>query len=208
MGCDRSESYRLANCFTKYRVKSFAKGELIFQKGNVVRELSILAQGSFDVTIVLDSKPLSTKHWCAPYPMGVVALFSTHNYYRVDVVASEECKVIYVHVDEVEEQMMKCKRFLRNFIAHNIDKFDTITDHINHLSHKSLSAKLAYYILKRSDSNWEFRFDKKIGDLAEYLCVERPSLSRSISGLVKQGVITYDKGVGRVLNIDALKSIL
>ncbi len=207
-GCDESEAYRLANCFTKYRVKHFAEGEYIVSRGDVVRELSVLTRGRIAVSIILESgMPLSTRYWSAPYPMGAVALFSAWNYYRVDVVACEECDIIYVSKDEVETQMMSCRRFMRNFISHNISKFDIVVEHVNQLSHKNLSAKLAYYILHHSRDG-VYEFDKRIGELAEYLCVERPSLSRAIAKMVDQGVITYNKGRGEILDMDTLKSFI
>lgn len=207
-GCEESESYRLKNCFTKYRIKHFEVGEYMVNKGDVVRELSMLVSGSLDSSIILESgEVFSTRHWRAPYPMGAVALFSKNNIYRVNVVACEASDVIYVSRFDVEEQMMKCRRFMRKFISHSIDKFDIVVEHINQLSHKSLIAKLAHYILHHVDGS-NYTFDKRIGELADYLCVERPSLSRTISAMVSDGVITYNRGRGEVLDFDKLKRIL
>lgn len=207
-GCTESIAYRQKNCFPNYRLKRFEQGEYLVNKGDLVRELSMLIRGSIDVSIILESgQPLTTRHWMAPYPMGAVALFSKNNIYRVNVVACEACEVVYVSRFDVEEQMMKCRRFMRNFISHSIEKFDTVVEHINQLSHKSLNAKLAHYILHHADGD-EYRFDKRIGELAAYICVERPSLSRAIASMVSEGVITYNKGRGIILDQDRLKSLL
>ena len=154
-------------------------GEIIARKGSVVNELILLERGAIDVTIILDSGLLfSRRNWRAPHLMGAVALFSNSNHYRVDVEATEECEVVYVKREDVELQMMKCRRFMRNFISHAIDKFDVVTEHLNQLTQKGLSGKLAYYILKSNGDS--YHFDKSVGGLP-YLCVERPSLSRSIA---------------------------
>lgn len=206
--CTKDKSYREANCFTKYKIKKYKKGDYIVFKGETVNKLSLLVRGSIVVELVLDSGTVirSTPH-NAPYPMGAVALFAYDNRYRVDVMATEECEVISVNKEIIEEQIVKCRVFMRNFIAYSTSKFDIVAEHIAVLTHKSLKAKLAYYILTISQGG-EFVFDKRIGKLANYLCVERPSLSRAISQLVDEGVISYKNGKGKILNTIALKNMI
>ncbi|MFI3262182.1 MAG: Crp/Fnr family transcriptional regulator [Rikenellaceae bacterium] len=206
--CTKDKAYREANCFTKYKIKKYKKGDYIVFKGEVVNKLSMLVKGHIVVEIVLDSGVIvrTTPH-SAPYPIGAVALFAYDNRYRVDVSATEDCEVISVNKEIIEEQIVKCRIFMRNFIAYTTSKFDIIAEHIALLTHKSLKAKIAYYILTRSKNN-EFTFDIKLGKLADKLCVERPSLSRAISQLVKDGIITYNNGSGTILDTEALRELL
>ncbi|MFI3268169.1 MAG: Crp/Fnr family transcriptional regulator [Rikenellaceae bacterium] len=206
--CTENEAYKKANCFTKYKIRKYKKGDYIVFKGEVVNNLSMLVKGDILVEIVLDSGMVirSTPH-SAPYPIGAVALFAYDNRYRVDIVATEDCEIISVTKNDIEEQIVKCRTFMRNFIAYTTSKFDIIAEHIALLTHKSLKAKIAYYIFSKSQNN-TFSFDMKLGKLADKLCVERPSLSRTISQLVKEGIITYNNGSGTILNINSLKNLL
>ncbi|MFI3304735.1 MAG: Crp/Fnr family transcriptional regulator [Rikenellaceae bacterium] len=207
-GCTKDRDYREANCFTKYQIKKYKKGDYIAYKGDRAMELTLLVRGSVKTELLLSSGIYFTsKLHTAPYPFGALALFAEQNNYRADIVAQEECVVISVKRDVVEDQMASCRRFLRNFIAYNTSKVDMFSKHISILTHKNLKARLAFYILTLSTGD-TFHFDKKLEALATYLCVERPSISRAIAQMVDDRIITYNRGEGRILNFEALRSLL
>lgn len=206
--CPESAQYREANCFRSYRTEHYKAGDYIGYKGECVTELKIVTEGTILAETILDSGLLLyTRVRRAPFPLGSFALFAKKNHYRVNFKAQEDCTVCVVSRTEVEEQMVRCRRFMRSFMMDITNKLDIFTDHLTLLTHKTLRAKLAYYIFTRS-SGERFTFDRKIGELATYLCVERPSLSRTLSALVDDGVISYSKGEGEILNPSRLKELL
>ncbi len=206
--CTKDASYREANCFTRYRVRHYKKGEYITYKSGVARELSIVVAGDVNTELVLDSGLVYTSRpHSAPYPIGAIAIFANENRYRADIRAFSECDVISVSRDDIEDQMMNCRLFMRSFIAYTTQKIDLFTRHLNILTQRSLKAKIAFYIFSVS-KNGIFEFDRKLDELAIYLCVERPSLSRAIAQLADDGVITYNRGKGQIINVMALKEIL
>lgn len=206
--CTKDKAYREANCFTSCKIEHYKKGEYITYKGTKANRLSILTKGSVDTMVVLDSGIVfTTKRHNSPYPLGALALFSEKNYYRADIVAVEDCDIISVSRDVVESQMSKCTIFLRNFIAYNSLKLDLFTRHLSILSQRSIKSKLAFYIFTLSN-NQHFTFDKSIESLANYLCVERPSLSRVLAQLVKDKIISYNRGIGEILDVNRLKELL
>ncbi len=206
--CPEREEYRAANCFTNYRVRRYKRGDYIAYKGDRAAELTILVEGSVKTELLLESGIYFTsQHHTAPYPIGALAIFSDEGCYRADIVAQEECVTISVARDDVEEQMSRCRHFLRSFIGYNNKKLDLFTLHITILSHKSLKARLAFYILTLAKGG-AYRFDKRLEPLATYLSVERPSLSRAISQMVDEGIISYARGEGRIIDLEALRRLL
>ncbi len=206
--CTKDEAYRKANCFTRYRVREYKKGDIIASRGEKAMELSIVYEGSVKTEIILDSGiPYTTQYHSSPYTIGALAIFATDNHYRADFIACGGCTTISVSRDDIELQMTQCRTFLRNFIAYNTSKFDLLTQHITVLTQKSIKAKLVFYILSIT-KNQRFKFDKRIDELAIYMCVERPSLSRAISQLANEGLIEYNRGEGKIIDIVALKNIL
>lgn len=206
--CPESRQYREANCFTSYRMERYKQGEYIGYKGESVTELRMVVEGVVLAETILDSGLLLyTRMHTAPYPLGSFALFAKRNYYRVNFKAHEDCTVCVVSRVEIEDQMVRCRRFLRSFMMDITNKLDIFSDHLTLLSQKTLRAKIAYYIFTRSIGN-RFKFDRKIGELAIYLCVERPSLSRAISALANEGVISYSNGEGEILNPSRLRDLL
>ncbi|MFI3322351.1 MAG: Crp/Fnr family transcriptional regulator [Rikenellaceae bacterium] len=206
--CKKSDEYKRVNCFVKYRVRKFDKGDHIAFKGDRVEELGVLTQGQIRVSFVLETGLVirSMLHE-APYPIGAVALFSKNNRYRVDIDAIEKSAVVSVPREEVERQMIECRDFMRSYIDYATSRLDMFTEHLSILAQRSIKSKLAYYILICSDGK-QYRFSKNIKDLADYLCVERPSLSRVIAQFVASGIITYDGKEGKILDSSALKEFV
>ncbi|MFI3317558.1 MAG: Crp/Fnr family transcriptional regulator [Rikenellaceae bacterium] len=206
--CTASREYRQANCFTSYKVSHFKRGECIAYRGESAKRLSILAAGSVATELILDSGIAYTSvcH-SAPYPLGALALFAEDNRYRADFIALEECTLISVSREDIEQQMCQCRRFLRSFIAYNTTKIDTFARHLTVLTQKSLKSKLAFYLLSASVGG-VFHLEISLEDLATYFAVERPSLSRVIAQFVREGLITYHRGKGEILEHKALRSLL
>ncbi len=207
-GCTRSREYREAHCFTKYRIRRYNKGEYITTKGERVRELSIVLEGAINVSFLLDSGHIirSVNH-SAPVPIGGVAILSRDNRYLVDTQATEPCTTINVRREDIIEQTKLCETLLMNLFDYSSSRVDVLSNHLSILSQRSIKAKVAYYILICSKSG-KYHFDRSIKELAEHLCVERPSLSRALSQLVTEGVITHNRGKGEILDTPALEAMV
>lgn len=208
-GCTQSEEYRRENCFTNYRVRKYKKGEKIAFCGDRVRELGIIVEGEINVSFVLESGLItrSVNH-TAPVPIGAIALFSEKGKYLVDTHAITDCTLLSISKDEATAQMGKCPLFMTNFIGHSTSRVSALSKHLALLSQRSISSKLAYYILSCSKDGVSFKFTKKVNALAHLLCVERPSLSRVIAQFVDQKLITYKNGIGKITKLEALKSLV
>lgn len=207
--CKKSLEYRLENCFVNHKIKRFKRGDYLTFKGDRVWQLAILVKGSITVSFPLSSGVIlrSVQH-NAPYPMGVMALLGKENRYRVDSMANEDCEVVYISREEVEEQIMKCRDFMLSFFNYSTSKVDLFIEHLTLLSQRSIAAKVAYYIFICSEDGRVYKFSKSIRELAEYLCVERPSLSRVIAKLAQEGIITYHEGEGEIVDVKELRNFI
>ncbi len=207
--CKKAKEYRAENCFTEYRMKRFKRGDYLAFKGNKASELALLIRGSVTISFPLTSGVvLRSMHQVAPYPLGAVALLGKENRYRVDVMANEDCEVIVVSRVEIEKHIMSCREFMLSFIDYSTSKVDMFVEHLTLLSQRSLAAKLAYYIFISSEDGKNYKFTRSIRGISEYLCVERPSLSRIIAKFVSEGLITYRDGDGEITNIKGLKALI
>ncbi len=207
--CKKSREYRAENCFANYRVKRFERGDYLAFKGDKVRDLALLVSGSLTVTFPLSSGVvLRSMYHAAPYPLGALALLGRENRYRVDVTANEPCEVILVSREEIEKQIMSCREFMLSLFDYSTSKIDTFVEHLTLLSQRSIAAKLAYYIFICSEDGKHYKFTKSIRGVSEYLCVERPSLSRVIAKFANDGLISYNNGEGEIINVKGLKNFV
>lgn len=203
-----SEEIEKINCTIKHSIKTYSRGEHIAFQGDRVSHLYMLTKGRVKTEIVSDSGlTLSVEEIRAPYPLAAAFLFADDNRFPVDVIALEDCEVILIDKRSVEQQMAGCPEFLRGFMAFNANRVQFLSERLKIFSQKGIKAKLAYYILKRSH-NGHFELGQSVASLAEYFGVERPSLSRCISEMVRQGVIEYDAGKGKILNYKMMQEML
>lgn len=209
LDCKQTAAYRKENCFTRYSVRHYKKGNYIAFKGDRVKELSILTEGAINVSFVLESGLIirSIDHQ-APSPIGAIAILSKEGKYMADTQAIEPATTINISREDLIVQMGKCGDFMVNFIDFSASRIGILSDHIALLSQRSISAKLAYYVFVNSQDGINYSFKKSIREVSEHLCVERPSLSRIIAKFVDQGLITYHNGVGEIVDIKGLSAII
>ena len=200
--------YIPANGFDSFRMRNYQKGDYIALKGDSVHEISIVVEGRITVEFVIDSGLVirSVTH-PAPTIIGAMALLTHESKYVADTIAHDDVTVISYNRQQVERQMQNDLQFMYNFISFIISRVENLSTHIAVLAHKNIKAKVAFYILSQSKNNY-FQFDKNLKQLAEYFCVERPSLSRTIAQMTADGYITYKNGKGKICNSIALKELI
>lgn len=195
-------------CTIEHTVKHYKRGELIASQGDRVSHLYMLSKGKVKTEIISDSGlTISVEEISAPYPLAAAFIFADNNRFPVDVTAMEECEIVLISKDSVEKQMAKCPGFLRGFMAFIANRVQFLSDRLKIFSQKGIKSKIAYYILQH-DKNGSFIFGRSIASLAEYFGVERPSLSRAISEMVKEGIIEFDAGKGKILQYNKIKELL
>lgn len=195
-------------CAIEHTVKKYKKGEYVASQGDKVSFLYMLSRGKVKTEIMSDSGlTLSVEEITAPYPLAAAFLFADNNRFPVDVVALEDCEVILTSKASIEKQMAQCPVFLRGFIAFIANRVQFLSERLKIFSQKGIKAKIAYYVLQR-DKNGSFELGRSIAALAEYFGVERPSLSRAISEMVRDGVIEFESGKGKILNYHEIKVLL
>ena len=195
-------------CTIPHTLKYFKKGEHIAYQGNVIQHLIMLLDGKVKTEIVSNSGlTLPMEEIDAPYPLAAAFLFADDNRFPVDIIALQDCEVIYITKESVEKQIAKCPGFMRGFMAFNANRMQYISERLKIFAQKGIKAKIVYYILS-IEKDGEFKFKRSISSLAEYFGVERPSISRALSEMVKDGIITFSNGKGRVLDFEALEDLL
>lgn len=202
------EEIEKIKCTIPHTVKEYKRGEHIAYQGDMVQHLIMLLKGKVKTEIVSNSGlTLPMEEISAPYPLAAAFLFADDNRFPVDVIAMQECEVLYINKASVEAQIAKCPGFMRGFMAFNANRMQYISERLKIFAQKGIKAKTAYYIISR-EIKGEFELGKSVASLADYFGVERPSLSRAISEMVRDGIITFQNGKGKILNSDALETLL
>ncbi|MDH6534331.1 Crp/Fnr family transcriptional regulator [Parabacteroides sp. 52] len=195
-------------CTIEHTVKTYKRGELIASQGDRISGLYMLTKGKVKTEIISQSGlAVSVEEIVAPYPLAAAFIFADNNRFPVEVTAMEDCEVILISKSSIEKQMAKCPGFLRGFMAFIANRVQFLSERLKIFSQKGIKAKIAYYILQQ-ERNGAFELNRSIASLAEYFGVERPSLSRAISEMTRDGIIEYEAGKGKILKYNDLKELL
>lgn len=203
-----AEEIEKMSCEIEHKIKHFKRGELIARQGDRINYLYMLTKGRVKTEIISNSGlTVSVEEIAAPYPLAAAFLFADNNRFPVEVTAMEHCEVILISKSAIEKQMARCNGFLRGFMSLTANRVQFLSERLKIFSQKGIKAKLSYYILQQ-EKNGNFELGRSISSLAEYFGVERPSLSRAISEMVREGIIEYEAGKGRILMYKELKELL
>lgn len=203
-----SEAAGCRSCSITHAVRKYKKGDYVAYQGDEVSHLYLLTKGKVKAEIVSDpGLTLHVEELEAPYPLAAAFLFASNNRFPVDVIALEDAEVVLIRREEIEKQMSQCPHFLRGFMAFTADRLQFLSERLKIFSLKGIKAKVAFYLLQRNKDG-RFVLGRSVASLAEYFGIERPSLSRAISEMARDGIIEFENGKGRILNFNALKEML
>jgi CRP/FNR family transcriptional regulator, dissimilatory nitrate respiration regulator len=194
----------------KYSIKNYPKNELIFRQGDVCDALYILIEGSVKTEMITESGSLlGIEIISAPRPLAPAFVFSDNNRFPVDVTTQSEVEVLRIPKEEVMRLMTTQPNFMKQFLTHNANRTQFLTNRLQLLSIKTIKGKLAHFLLENSTGEGEsFTINRNQTELADFFGVARPSLARSLSEMVQEGIISINKKEYIILNITGLKELL
>lgn len=192
----------------KFKEKFYKKGQRIVSQGDEVDALYILNKGRVKTEMITQSGAvLNIEVIKAPNPLAPAFLFAEENRFPVDVIALEDAEIIKIPKESVMKQLSGNEKFLNAYMTFNSGRTHFLSERVKLLSLKTIKGKLAYYIMERA-KNRHFVMEMNQTELAEYFGVARPSLARSLSEMVEEGIIRLDKKEGDILDLDTLKELI
>jgi CRP-like cAMP-binding protein len=193
-----------------YSIKNYKKNELVFRQGDSCDALYVVMTGSVKTEMISESgnlMPIETIH--APRPLAPAFLFSDKNTFPVDVTALTEIELLRIPKNEVVRLMTIRHDFMQQFMTHNANRTQFLSQRLQLLSIKTIKGKIAHLLLEKYHSEGKtFTLNKNQTELAEYFGVARPSLARSLSEMIEEGIISMEKKEYKILNLNRLKEML
>lgn len=194
----------------KYTIKAYNKGIRIFNQGDICDALYILISGSVKTEMITENgNILGIEIITSPRPLAPAFLFSDENRFPVDVTALDEIEVLRIPKDEVIRLMSTQPNFMHQFLTHNANRTQFLTNRLQLLSIKTIKGKMAHFILEQAALQGNpFLINRNQTELADFFGVARPSLARSLSEMVDEGIISVNKKEFKILDSNKLKELL
>jgi len=194
----------------KYTLQTFSKNELIARQGDVCNELYVLMHGSVKTEMITENGSLlGIEIIKAPRPLAPAFLFSDNNHFPVDVTALENVEIMRIPKEEIMRLMMTNPDFMKQYLTHNSNRTQFLTNRLQLLSIKTIKGKVAHFLLEQViDSQHSFQLNRNQTELAEFFGVARPSLARSLSEMVQDGIISINKKEFTIMDMKGLRDLL
>ncbi|NSW92042.1 MAG: Crp/Fnr family transcriptional regulator [Firmicutes bacterium] len=212
-GIDSREIEDLLDCL-KPRLMNYGKNDMVAIAGERFEEFGLVLAGTVAVTkenavgdrIIIDI--------LGPGQMfGEIAVFAGNNLWPATVVAQTACAVAFMSPDVIlgtcKKQCINHKRLIINMLRIISGKALLLNQKLQYLSMKSIRRKLSSYLLEQHKKQGQttFMMPLKRNELAEFLNVTRPSLSREMCKMRNEGIIEFHRESIKIRDLDALKSL-
>lgn len=201
----------LLNC-SKAEFKTFEKGKAVFRENEMSRYIYVLLEG----------KCLMTKHFpsgrrtviCEIHEkevFGILIHVWEKATYWYDAVAMTNARVLCIPWDFLfgicSRSCEVHKTFIKNMVRVQADISVSQMKKLNILSGVSVEAKLGLLMLELMDDKGNVDLKMNREELADYLGITRPSLSRSLMKLKERGIIQINRSKVKILDLNGLEDI-
>ena len=170
---------------TKYEIKKYSPNEAIAFRGDEVKGLYIVLKGILTTEMLTEEgNVIKIEELVQSDIIASAFIFGKKNSYPVDLIAKNKSEILFIERKEFLKLLFSQEKILENFLNEISNKAQLLTTKIwNSFNNKTIKKKFCDYV-KKSQENDKF-FIENLGALAEFFGVERPSLSRVLSDLVK-----------------------
>lgn len=196
------------------QMKQYKKNEYIFQEMEQPTKLFLLVEGFISVyRVSMSGKIQSIADIVDPGDIfGEVYLYMQKPQYELNAVAKSDSIILTMHsqifsVGEVELPTVYYK-LMKNLLMMFAKKAYILNSKIQVLNSGSLRQRIVRYILNSSQKNGVVKLGLTREEMADFLNTTRPSLSRELGNMQKEGLIHIEGKKLKLLDIDKLDSYL
>lgn len=145
---------------------------------------------------------------------GEMVAFSRQHQWPSTVQAQEFCQVFFLAREKIIGECKKMcpwhRTLIQNMLKIISERALMLNKRVEYLSIKSMREKISTYLLEqyKKAGNATFTLPLNRNELAEFLNVSRPSMSREMGRMREEGIIDFHLSTVRITNHEALKDML
>lgn len=193
-----------------YKLYEIEEEEIIARQNTPCKHLFILLKGELQVDIIdVWGNKVKIEEIIAPRAFATPHLFSKDSTLPATFTVIEEGLLLKATKESVFKIISEEPDLLKSFlcITGNCNKC-TVT-RLHALQHKNIRNRFVVYLLGKSLRNNDTVYiEHNQVQLADYLCVSRPALSKEINKMIKEQLIEVNGKEVRLLQLSKLKQWL
>jgi CRP-like cAMP-binding protein len=190
-------------------VREFRKGSLALAAGSTYDSLWVLVEGSVAAEMQgYSGKIVRIETIEAPEPIASAILFAPEPVLPVAVRALEDLRVVCIPRESLLAICRRSRVVLENLLGDSGARVAALSERLRLLQFASLRERLADWILGQTPSpEGEVLLPASKEKMAETFGVTRPSLSRELSAMAREGLIAVEGRRIAVLRRGALAAL-
>lgn len=202
---------QILNCSGAF-LRKYKKGQIIFREDEKPEYLFLLIEGKLLVTKnYVYGRRIIFFEIHEKEIFGILIGHKEGETYWYDAAAVADSQVLAIPWKFLFHFCPKVceyhRSMLKNMISVQADSCVSQMKKLHILSGMTVEAKAAYLMFELADERGELDFKMNREELADFLGVTRPSLSRSLMGLQKKGLIQIHKSKVVILDYEGLEKV-
>ena len=144
----------------------------------------------------------------APRAFATPHLFGENNILPATFTVSKDSILLMATRTSVFKLISSVPQLLHSFLCVTGNCNECTVTRLRILSYKNLRSRFVYYLMEHRTSAGIALLEHNQVQLADYLGVTRPALSKEINKMIKEGLISVDKREVTLLNMQGLKEYI
>lgn len=179
------------------REKRYKKGENLIIQGDKITSFAIIISGTVQVSCDdIDGNRMIMATVSKGEMFAESLAVTANSDSPIYAVATEDSAVLWLSAAPIRKNLVSAplhSKIISNFMSAIAFKCLSMNDRVQILSKKTIREKVIAYIslLPSHDKSGEIILPLSRQDMASYLGVERSALSRELSNMQKEGIISY-----------------
>lgn len=212
-GIDNESLNIMLDCL-KPKIRKYKQREIIIAYGQPFEGVGIIASGKVSLTKEMYSgNRIMMGVLDAGDILGEMVAFSDNSVWPMTVIAHEDCVLLFLPPDKITGPCSKiCAShitLIMNMLQILSNKALMLNKKIEHLSASNIRGKISSYLLdiRRQTTGDTFTIPLKRHELADYLSITRPSLSREMGLMRDAGIIKFNGPLITINNMLELEEL-
>jgi CRP-like cAMP-binding protein len=194
-----------------HQVRHFRSGEMLAQAGEDVGRAMLLMEGRLQGEMVdFAGNSLKIEDLDPPQMVAAAFLYGPNSLFPVYLSAKTDGKMLVIQKKDFTAMLSMESRVMVNYINIVSGKAQFLSGKITFLSLKTIKEKIAFYLLQRmkQSGKMEIGMDMTQTSLSDLFGVTRPSLTRTILEMEKQGILAWSRDRVEIKELKKLQQIL
>lgn len=176
-------------------IKNYKANSILFNEGNLCDKIGMIIQGEVKiVTFTHNEKEETITILNKDDYFGDILIFSEDSNYLGIGICTKDTTIRYINKDNLLYLLESNSNFLKDFLTLISSKALSLKQELKLFKHKNIRDRIIYYLTDyQKDKDNSKIYISNISNLASILSIPRPSVSREISSMIKDGIIIKNK---------------